>query len=125
MTTEATIIITKNEGKTTFISVRIPIWTRRNDCGNLSVNIPLLGFETIAIEENDAEKAVEEAIISFCVIAERFGKGIRRELQALGWRVTGDDKLEYGIIDSNTVVRSIFRTGRLYVNPHLKLALPV
>ncbi|NIG57252.1 hypothetical protein [Chitinophaga sp. Cy-1792] len=123
MTTEANITITKREGKITFISVSMPIWTKWNDFGNLSVNIPLLGIETIAKDGNDAEKAIEEAIISFCVIAEKFGQGIEKELQVLGWQLAGDDNLEYGINDADAVLESIFRTGENYVNPHLKLEL--
>ncbi|RAJ87734.1 hypothetical protein CLV59_101495 [Chitinophaga dinghuensis] len=123
MTTEASITITKHEGSIAFISVRMPIWTKWNAFGNLSVIIPLLGFETFAKDEKDAEHAIEEAIISFCVVAERFGQGITKELQALGWRIAGEDNLEYGFDYTDAVLENIFKMGKHYENPHLKLEL--
>jgi hypothetical protein len=123
MTTEASITITKDEGKITFISVQMPIWTKWNDFGNLSVRIPLLGLETIAKDDNDAEKAIEEAIVSFCVVAEKFGQGIEKELAVLGWRCAGNDNLAYDINDTDVVLEEIFKTSESYVNPRLKLEL--
>lgn len=120
MTTEANIKITRNGSKVTSISVSMPIWTKLNDSGNLSIQIPFLGIETIAKNENDAEKAIEEAIISFCIISEKFGQGIERELQVLGWKAIAADSLEYDV-NTDSVLEGIFKTGENYVNPHLEL----
>ncbi len=123
MTIEANITITKNEENIIFISVRMPIWTKWNEFGSLSVKIPLLGFETFAKDEKDAAKAVEEAIISFCIMAERFGKGITKELQAIGWRIAGKDNLEYGFNHIDAGLENIFKTSEHYEKSHLKLEL--
>ena len=84
MHTEANIEITRN-GEKLAVSVLMPVWNRFADHGNLLVELPLLGINTIAKDENDADKAIEEAIASFCFAADKFGQGIEKELQALGW----------------------------------------
>jgi hypothetical protein len=83
MNIEANIEITRN-GEKLAISVLMPVRNRLTDHGNLFVELPLLGINTIAKDENDIDKAVEEAIMSFCVAANKFGQGIEKELQALG-----------------------------------------
>jgi len=120
MTTEATIKITRNGSRVTSISVSMPIWTKLNDSGNLSIQIPFFSIGTIAKNENDAEKAIEEAIVSFCIISEKFGQGIEKELQVLGWKTIEADSLEYEI-NTDSVLEEIFKTGENYVNPHLEL----
>jgi len=84
-TTEANIKITRAGKKLDAISVVMPIWNKQSEQGDLMINLPLLGIETIAKDERDAERAVEEAIISFCLVADKFGQGIEKELQVLGW----------------------------------------
>ena len=121
MTTEANIKITKDGGRVAAVSVSIPIWTKWNDFGNLSVQIPFFGVETIASNENDVEKAIEEAIVSFCIVSERFGQGIEKELQALGWEVVSEDGLEFNRSDTDSVLERFFKTGESYINPHLEL----
>ncbi|PUZ22483.1 hypothetical protein GA0116948_10980 [Chitinophaga costaii] len=122
MTTEANIKITKDRDKIFFVSVHMPIWTKWNEFGNLSVNIPLLGIDTIAKDEHDAEKAIEEAIISFCLIAEKFGQGIQKELQALGWSLIDSSNFKFDVNDDNAVLDRIFKTGDNYVNENLEIA---
>lgn len=119
---KANIKITKNDGKVTFISVAMPICTQRNNFGNFSVRLPLLGFETIARDGDDAKRAIEEAIISFCIIAERFGLGVEKELQGLGWKNIEEDNLAFDINGANTVLKGIFNTGESYVNPQLNVS---
>jgi hypothetical protein len=82
---EANIQITRNGGKLSSISVSMPVWSKHADDGNLIVFLPMLGLETIAKDDNDAEQAIEEAIISFCIASERWGQGLDKELQALKW----------------------------------------
>jgi hypothetical protein len=132
-TTEANIIITRdassNEGKIHSISIFMPVWSKQSDHGNLPVQLPLLGIDTIAVDEKDAEKAIEEAIISFCIISEKFGQGIEKELFSLGWkaidRETGEHILGYTISDesdADAMLERLMQTGDNYVNQHLEIA---
>lgn len=124
-TTEANIKITRSEDKLTSISVFMPIWNKISDHGNLLVQLPLLGIDTIAKDEIDAEKAIEEAIASFCFVAEHFGQGLVKELQALGWIAfdgeTGEPLLGYNVSDADAMLERLMQTGENYVNPHLEV----
>lgn len=125
MITEANIKISRNGGKLA-ISVLMPVWNRLTDHGNLLVELPLLGINTIAKDENDANKAIEEAIASFCIAADKLGQGIEKELQVLGWvtvdNVSGEPLLGYCVSDTDAVLERLIQTGDNYVNPHLEIA---
>lgn len=124
-TTEANIKITRSGDKITSVSVFMPIWNKMSDHGNLLVQLPLLGIDTIAKNEIDAEKAIEEAIASFCFVAEKFGQGLEKELQALGWVAidgeTGEPLLGYNVSDTDAMLERLMQTGENYVNPHLEV----
>lgn len=126
--TEANIRITRRGKMTEAIAVVMPIWNRRSEKGNLLVNLPLLGIETVAKDETDAERAIEEAIISFCLVADKFGQGIEKELQALGWipvdTENGEPLLGFSLSDSTEIellLEQICHTTEKYVNPHLEI----
>ena len=125
-TVEANIKITRNLDKLTSISVFMPIWNKQSDQGNLLVQLPLLGIDTIARNEADADKAIEEAIASFCIVAEKFGQGIEKELQALGWVAidgeTGEPLLGYNVSNTDAMLERLMQTGENYVNQHLEIA---
>ena len=125
-TTEANIKITRNGDKISSISVFMPIWNKQSDHGNLLVQLPLLGIETIAKDEIDAEKAIEEAIASFCIVSEKFGQGIEKELQSLGWiqidGETGEPVLGYNVSDTDVMLERLMLTGENYINQHLEIA---
>lgn len=129
MKQEANIKLSMLNGKVIAISVNMPIWNKVSDHGNLLVSLPFLGIDTIAKDEADSEKAIQEAIVSFCVVSEKFGQGAEKELEALGWiRVdgeTGEPLLGYNIStdeDVEGVLERIVNTGENYVNPHLEIA---
>lgn len=128
-TTEANIKITRTSGKIDSLSVSMPIWNKQSNHGNLLVKLPLLGIETIAKDEKDAEKAIEEAITSFCVVAEKFGQGVEKELLSLGWTAidgkTGEPILGYTISDksdADAMLERLMQTGDNYANQHLEIA---
>lgn len=125
-TREANIKITRNGNKLTSISVFMPIWDKKSDHGNLLIQLPLLGISTIANDESDADKAIEEALTSFCIVAERLGEGVEKELQALGWVVvdneSGEPELGYNVSDPDDVLDRLIKTGENYVNSHLAIA---
>jgi hypothetical protein len=128
-TTEANIRITRKGDKITSVSVFMPIWNKQSDHGNLLVQLPLLGIDTIAKDEKDAEKAIEEAITSFCIVAEKFGQGVEKELLSLGWTAidseTGDPLLGYTVSDNSDtdiMLERLMQTGDNYVNQNLEIA---
>ncbi len=104
----------------------MPVWNKISEQGNLIVKLPLLGIETIAKNEKDAEKAIEEAIASFCIAADKFGQGIEKELQALGWiavdNENGEPLLGYNVADTDALLERLIQTGENYVNSHLEIA---
>lgn len=125
-TVEANIKISR-VGKLTTVSVQMPIWTKESDYGNLIISLPLLGIETIAKDQDDTEKAIEEAITSFCKVADKFGQGIEKELLTLGWvhcKEDGEQILGYTLSDASetdAMLERLIQTGEDYVNPELKL----
>lgn len=125
-TTEAHIKLFMHEEKITAVSVLMPVWNKESDHGNLLIRLPLLGIETIAKNEADADKAIEEAIISFCTVAQKFGQGVEKELQSLGWvkidGETGEPELGYNVADTDDLLERLLQTGDNYVNDNLEVA---
>jgi hypothetical protein len=127
MENEAEIkIIRTSSGKITAVSVLMPVWSKQCGEGHLNIKIPLLRIDTVALDDNDAEKAIEEAIVSFCIVAEKFGRGVEEELIALGWHSMSAEANEpiigYNLPNRNEVLDDIMRTGENYVNEHLEIA---
>lgn len=125
-TNEANITITRNKGKLASVSVLMPIWSKPSDQGKIIVKLPLLGIETFAKDEADTEKAIEEAIESFCLVAEKLGQGLEKELQALDWKLvdieSGDQVLGYDAGDPDSLIERLIQTGENYVNKKLEIA---
>lgn len=123
---EANIEIIRDKDGETFISVSMPVWSKKSEFDdNLIVRLPLLGIETIAENEKDAEVAIEEAIKSFCIASDKFGEGIETELQSLGWvRVdhNGNPILGYCVSDADAVIDRLLQTGDNYSNPKLEIS---
>jgi hypothetical protein len=68
----------------------MPIRVEKNADGNFRVYMPLFYTETVAKNESDVEKAVEESVLDYCRDAEEFGPGIETELQEQGWVIIDD-----------------------------------
>lgn len=122
---KAKIKIFRNGETLTCISVNMPTWAKETNQGNLLVKLPLLGIETIAKDEIAAERAIEEAIASFCIAAEEFGQGVEKELQALGWVLvdseSGEPLFGYNVSEADALLKRLMQTGENYVNPHLEI----
>lgn len=122
---EANIEIMMENGKAVSVSVSMPVWGKKSEIdGNLHVKIPLLNIETIAKDENDADIAIKEAIQGFCIVAQKFGQGIEKELQSLGWtRVdhNGNPILGYCVSETDDLIDRLIQTGDSYINPKLEL----
>jgi len=104
---EPSIIIGRTGDKLTSISVAMPVKVERSFDGSLKVNLPLFGTHSWANDENGVEKAVEAEVILFCRGAEKFGDGIEKELQYLGWKMVSvkDEVRVFAYRVSNTDVR--------------------
>jgi len=124
-TVEARIIISKDAGRISSISVNMPTWSRFEDNGQLSITIPLFGLKTFASDEIDAEDAIKEAIICFCIASEKFGQGFPKELETLGWEAVKETKkhleLNYSIESKNVVFENIMETGNQFAYQNLEL----
>jgi hypothetical protein len=83
----ASIGITRVEGKLSEVKVIMPTWNRVGSDDKLYINIPLFGIETFGKDENDCDLALEEAIKCFCLLAEEEGLGLDFELEFMGWKI--------------------------------------
>lgn len=70
----------------TFVSTNMPIKKEKKDNGFVQITFPLMGeLEIFCKEGDDTKKAVIEAISSFLVASDKFGRGVKAELNDLGW----------------------------------------
>jgi len=123
-TSEANIEITRADHALSSISVIMPTWKHQED-NSLSVNIPLFGIKTFAKDIDDTEAATNEAITCFCIASEKFGQGIEKELEAIGWvsLVNGNNSiLNYSIESSDIVLEQIMETGDQFAKSNLSIA---
>lgn len=129
-TIEANIEIKRENGILSFISVIMPTWNKMDDNDCVSVNIPLFGLKTIAKDETDADAAIMELIKCFSIASEKFGQGIEKELETLGWSLTENSEryslLTYGIeqnnVINNVVLEQIMETGEQFAKNNLVIA---
>ncbi len=125
-TIEANIEITRAGNKLVSISDSMPVWSKESEFDeNIHVQLPLLDIDTIASDEKDAEFAIKEAIQSFCIASEKFGEGLEKELQALGWKQVDQDGnriLGFCVSETDELLDRLLQTGDNYVNPKLEIA---
>lgn len=86
-TIEAEIQITRTGNKVIAISFKIPVWTEKSFDGSIKVNIPYICNTVWVDDMQEVSKAVEETMHGDCIIAEKLGKGIEKELEGIGWIV--------------------------------------
>jgi hypothetical protein len=125
-TMEANIEITRAGDKLVSISVSMPVWSKESKFdGNIHVHLPLLDIDTIARDDMDAEFAIKEAIQSFCIASEKFGEGVEKELQALGWKQVDQDGnliLGFCVSEADELLDRLLQTGDNYINTRLEIA---
>ena len=125
-TIEANIEITRTGDKLVSISVSMPVWSKESEFnGNILVKLPLLNIDTVARDEKDAEFAIKEAIQSFCIASEKFGEGVEKELQSLGWKQVDQDGnhiLGFCVSEADELLDRLLQTGDNYVNPKLEIS---
>lgn len=98
------------------MSVCMPFWVKDSQDPRFStIIIPLFGLKTYAEANNDEDikTSIEEAVKCFTISAERFGQGIEKELQVLGWKAM-DGSLEF--MQEDPIIEQIMNTGDTYVD---------
>lgn len=80
-----TIDIVRDGMKLSSVSIVMPTWEQKHEDNQIYINIPLLGLETVAMDEDDAYIAVEEALKAFCIASDECGLGLESELEFIGW----------------------------------------
>lgn len=122
---EANFEIVRKNRKIQRVSVSMPIWTKNSETeSHLSIQIPLLGIDSIAKDELDAEQAIEEAVRLFCIVSEKYGKGLETELEATGWKTLSSSQgksMGIEVSDDLQFLDRIFQTGDNYVGQDLDL----
>lgn len=112
---EANIEIQRNNGKLSCVTVFIPVWHKQEDSGAIGIGIPLFGLKTFAKNENDIDIAIEECLKSFCILSEKFGQGLEKELEVLGWqREKQSTDLNFSV--ENPVFEQMMETGEPFVH---------
>lgn len=88
---EPIIEVIRKDGKLSSIKVIMPTWNEVGEDNKVYTKMPMLGgLVTYAMDELDADKAVNEALHCFCIASEKFGIGLEKELQCLGWNVISE-----------------------------------
>lgn len=78
--------ISRRGGELVGVSIIMPTWLEKRENGSFCVKLPLLGdIQSYAESEEDVTVAVNEVVELFCRAAEKFGKGLEKELELLGW----------------------------------------
>lgn len=127
---EASVEISRDQSKLLIsVSVTMPIWVKENDDNIFSVDAPLLGIKLFVENETDIQGVLDDSIKSFCFLSEKFGQGLEKELQDIGWEkaVLDDRKAEVTLDFStnkerNFVFDSIIKTGDSYTTKLLAVA---
>ncbi len=76
--------------KTLDISVHMPIWkTLDKKDGKVYIKMPLFDVETYSISDSDEDidTAIKEAMHCFFTAADKYGGGIHKQLQHMGWQI--------------------------------------
>lgn len=123
---EANIEIVRQDEKLFSIALQMPKWNKIGLDGTITVKMPLFGLKTYATNDEDAETAAEEAIKSFCLMAEKFGEGLEKELELLGWTLfsVAENKcnLVFNVSDTDFVFEQVLQTGEQFANANLQIA---
>lgn len=100
----ASVGITRIEGKLSEVKVIMPTWNRVGSDGKTYISVPLFGLETFGIDENDCDLALEEAIKCFCLLAEEEGLGLDFELEFMGWKIDEHSNKSNHIFNVNPTI---------------------
>ena len=108
------IEIAREDHKLSSASVIMPTWNRKGNDGKIYAKIPFLGLETYGNDENDLDKAVEEAFACFCIASEKHGLGLESELEYIGWTKTDKKDEVHSFLQAvteNEAFESALNTG--------------
>jgi len=84
-TQNVSIEIAREKGFLSNISLSFPIWISTNLDKSIDIEMPFLGLSTSSQDEDEIDLAIEEAIKAFCIICDKYGQGLEKELEFLGW----------------------------------------
>ena len=115
-TNEILFEISRENGVLTSAKIIMPTWSRVGEDGNIYIEIPLLELSTFGANEEDAEVAIKEAFECFCILAEKHGKGLERELELLGWNraIKKNPVKHYALLNfksPNPAINNMAKTG--------------
>lgn len=99
----ASIKITPSMAGKSGIHIEMPVWIRKDENNKFYANLALLGgIMTYAESEKDIDIAINEAVTCFFEAAQKFGKGFKEELIALGWQIKKKNGLRYKVKRTKT-----------------------
>lgn len=111
--TGANIDIVRGGGKLNSVSVALPVWSKNQIDGTLSVSIPMLNINTVAWNDADVQVALTEALTLFVLNCEKFGEGLENELKLAGWNFTNKSSNKTSMCwgTDDEVIERIMATG--------------
>jgi len=101
------IEITREDHRLVSVKTIMPTWNRLGADGKTYISIPFLGLETCSLGDNDTDKAFEEALTAFCIVAEKHGLGLESELEFLGWTLVEKRDDTLSLLSNNSTNESI------------------
>lgn len=107
--------IIRKAGELASVKAIMPTWTRVGRDGQLYAKMPFIGGqETVGVDEQDLETAVNEAFAGFCIVAEKYGLGLEKELVMLGWQVAQSEDADvsvFGLRPEQEAMGGVLTTG--------------
>jgi hypothetical protein len=105
----ASIEVVRDGNKLKNVKALMPVWAKKEANGVLLVQIPLLGLETLANNENEIKQRVNELFKAFCRLSESHGLGFETELATLGW-LEGKNKHAFSL-NAPSAFERVLETG--------------
>lgn len=116
--TSVVMAIVRKDGILSSVSGVMPTWQSINEDGEFVAKIPFLGMEALGSDEQDLHDSIIDCITAFCIIAEKHGEGLEKELSLLGWELV-ESEGEVTTLDAsgsfaeNETLSAILSTGEV------------
>lgn len=110
---DAEIEINRKNKKIVSVKLVVPVWHRLGEDGNIYASLPLFGIETYGKNENDLDVAIKDALEGFFAVCDKFGNGLEKELEALGWKQekTHTNVPVFSVHPKNEMYAGMMKTG--------------
>lgn len=96
---QPTIEISRHNGSLTIKAI-MPTWAKKQDDGSIQILLPHLGGATTFVDsEEEIQNTVNDLFKGFCIMVEKHGNGIEKELELIGWTMVKKHKVNQSILN--------------------------